>query len=69
MFIILSSFGATLATKCIFSNNQPYQRRPTLVDVNSNKTHYHPFVVSIIKSGGNCNTTDIHMFEYVFQIK
>ena len=36
MFIELSSFGGSLATKCVSLNNQPCQARPTFIDVNSN---------------------------------
>ena len=44
--------------KCVSLNNQPCQARPTLVIINSNEPLYYPFIVSVTKSGGSCNTID-----------
>ena len=54
----LSSFGGSLATKFVLLNNQPWQVRLTLIDSNSNKPLYYPFVITVVKCGRNCNTTD-----------
>ena len=37
-------------------NNHPYKARPTLVDINSYETLFYPFIVSVKKCGGSCNT-------------
>ena len=60
----VAKFGESLAfnskgpTKCVPINNQQFEARPTLVDTFSNKTLFHPFIVSVDKCGGNCNTID-----------
>ena len=43
-------------TKCLTFNNQPCKARPTLVNINSNETLFYPFIVSVNKCGGRCNT-------------
>ena len=71
MLIRLSSFGGSLVgvsqvsnrevsdcTKCISSNNQPCQVRPTLIDVTCNESPYYLFVASVNKCGEICNTVD-----------
>ena len=60
----VAKFGESLAfnskgpTKCVPINNQQFEARPTLVGTFSNKTLFHPFIVSVDKCGGNCNTID-----------
>ena len=44
--------------KCLTLNNRPCQARPTLVNINSNETHFYLFTVSGNKCGGSCNTID-----------
>ena len=44
--------------KCVSLNNQPCQARPTLVNVNSNKSLYYPITASVNKYGRRCNTID-----------
>ena len=63
MFITLLRLGGALATKsylqnCISLGYQPCQVKPTLIDLNYNETLHYPFVVSINKCGGRCNTID-----------
>ena len=61
---IIGSFGESLpsilkgATKCVSLNNQPCQARPTLVDINTSKTLFHLFTVSVNKCGESSNTID-----------
>ena len=51
----LSSFSGSLAhtvkisdhTKCISLSKELCLARPTLIDLNSNEFHYHPFMVSL----------------------
>ena len=60
----VGKFGESLAfnskgpTKCVPINNQQFEARPRLVDTFSNKTLFYPFIVSVDKYGGNCNTID-----------
>ena len=42
--------------KCISLTNRPFQGR--LVNINFDKTFFYPFIVSVNKCGGNCNTID-----------
>ena len=42
--------------KCVSSNIQPCRARPTLVDINSNKTLFYSFNVSVNKCGESYNT-------------
>ena len=44
--------------KCVSLNNRPCQARPKLVIMNSNEPLYYPFIVSVTKSDGSCNTID-----------
>ena len=44
--------------KCVSLNNQPYQARPALFNINSDQPVYYPFTVSINKYGRCCNTID-----------
>ena len=41
-----------------FFNNQPYQIRPALIDINYNEPLYYSYFVSINNCGGSCNTID-----------
>ena len=49
-FIALLSFRRSLATKCLYLNNEPYLAIPTLSDLNElyqNELHYFLFIVSL----------------------
>ena len=60
----IGSFGDTLVSnskrpiKCVFLSIYPCQARPTLVNINSDKTLFYPFTVTFNKCGGSCNTID-----------
>ena len=43
-------------TKCVYLNNQPYKARPTIANINCDKTLFYPFTVNINKWDGSCNT-------------
>ena len=45
--------------KCLTLNNRPYQARPTILNINSNETHFYPFTVSVNNYGGTYNTIDV----------
>ena len=55
VFIVLLSFSVSLATKCMFLNDESCMVRPTLIDMNPVELKYYPFMISINKSTGSCN--------------
>ena len=44
--------------KCVPLNNQPYQPKPTLINLNPDELHYYQFVVNVNKCGGSFNIID-----------
>ena len=50
VFIVLLSFSVSLATKCMFLDDEPCMVRPTLIDMNPVELKYCPFMISINKS-------------------
>ena len=61
LFIELLRFGGSLVSgsvKCVSINNEPCLVRSTLIDLNSNDCHYYPFMASLRKCNGSCNTLD-----------
>ena len=50
VFIVLLSFNESLATKCLFLNDEPCMVRPNPVELK-----YHPFKISLDKCRGSCN--------------
>ena len=57
-FIAFLRFSGPLATKCISLNNDPCLARPTFISLILNELHYYPFIVSLDKCNGSCNTLD-----------
>ena len=55
VFIVLLSFSKSLATKCLFLNDEPFMVRPTLVDMIPVVLKYYPFMISLNKCTGSCN--------------
>ena len=55
VFIVLLSFGESLATKCLSLNYESCMVRPTLIDLNLVELKYHPFMISLDKCNGSCN--------------
>ena len=53
VFIVLLSFSESLATKCLFLNDEPCMVRPTLIDLNSVKLKYYPLTISLDKCTGS----------------
>ena len=52
LFIVLLVFSKSLATKCLFLNDEPCMVKPTLIDMNPNE---HPFMISLNQCVGSCN--------------
>ena len=52
-------FGCNLSSinplECISMNNQEYNVRPEIANVNSNKPVFYPFSIKTSKSSGSCN--------------
>ena len=55
LLIVLLSFGESLATKCLFLNDEPCMVRPTVIDMNHVELWYYRFVTSLNKYTGACN--------------
>ena len=56
--VLLLSFSSSIAldqTKCLFLNDETCMIRPTLIDLNSVKLKYYPFMISLNKYSGSCN--------------
>ena len=58
VFIALLSFSKSLATKCVSLNNEPSKNWPTLIDLNPVEFRYWPFMISLHKCSGSCNSVD-----------
>ena len=51
-------FRGSLATKCVFMNNQQCSVRPTLIDLYLEELHYYPFILSMSRCDGSCNNIE-----------
>ena len=62
VFLALLRFSGSLATKCIYLNNQPSMARPALTDLNPDEhnqgLYHYLFKVNLGGSNGSCNTLD-----------
>ena len=47
LFIVLLSFSKSLATKCLFLNDEPCIVRPTIINMNPNELKYYAFLISL----------------------
>ena len=47
MFIVLLSYSESLATKCLFLNNESCMVRPTLIDLNPVDLKYYSLMISL----------------------
>ena len=56
VFIVLLSFSKSLAIKCVSLNNKPCTIRPFLIDLNPVEFKYYPFIISLDKCSGSCNS-------------
>ena len=55
VFVVLLSFRESLATKCLFLNDEPCLVRPTLNNMSPVELKYYPFMISLNKCTGRCN--------------
>ena len=55
-FIMLLSFGGSLATKYMSLNNEPCMARSTFIDLNPVELKYYPFMISLDICSGSCNS-------------
>ena len=55
VFVVAMSFFSCNALKCVSMNNQECKIRPEILNINSNKPLFHPYIVNINKCGGGYN--------------
>ena len=55
LFIVLLTFNKSLATKCLFLNDEPCMVRPALIDMNPAELKYYSFMINLNKCTGSCN--------------
>ena len=55
VFIVLLSFSESLATKCLFLNEEPCMVRPTIINISPVELKYYPFMISLSTCAGSCN--------------
>ena len=55
LFIVSLSFSSSLATKCLFLNDEPCMVKPTLLDLNPVELKHYPFMISLNKFIESCN--------------
>ena len=55
VFIVLLSFSESLATRCLFLNDEPCLVRPTLINLNTMELKYCPSIISLDICTGSCN--------------
>ena len=58
LVLLLLGFCGSLAIKCMSINNQPCMVRPILSNLNPDKLHYYPFIVSMTRCDGSCITAE-----------
>ena len=68
VFITLLTFSRSLATKCVSLNNESCMIRPFLIDLNPVELKYYPFMISLDKCSGSCNSAWL-IYRNMFQIK
>ena len=54
--LVLLCFGGSLAINCLSMNNQPCIVRSMRTDMNPDKFHYYPVIISMNRCNGNCST-------------
>ena len=55
VFIVLIRFSESLATNCLFLDDEKGIVRSTLIDLNSVELKYYPFMISLNKCTRSCN--------------
>ena len=57
VLVVFLSFSSSLATKCLFLNDEPCMVKPILIDMNPAELKYYPFMTSLDKCNGSCNVS------------
>ena len=55
LFIVLLSLSVSLATKCLFLNDELCMVRPTPIDMNPVDFKYYSFMISLNSCTESCN--------------
>ena len=55
LFIVLLSLSVSLATKCLFLNDELCMVRPTPIDMNPVDFKYYSFMISLNRCTESCN--------------
>ena len=55
VFIVSLSFSESLATKCVYLNDEPSMVILTLIYLNDVEHNYYPFIISLDKYDRSCN--------------
>ena len=55
---MLLGFGESLAIKYVSLNNQPSMVRPRLINLYPDELHHYPFIISLDRHNGSCNTVE-----------
>ena len=58
LLIALLSFSESLATKCALLNNEPCMTRTFRINSNPVELKYYPFMISLHKCSGSCNSVN-----------
>ena len=58
VFIVLLSFGESLATLCVLLKSELCMTRFTLIDLISVELNYYQFLITLDKCNGSCNAVD-----------
>ena len=58
LVMVLLIVRGSLVPKFIVMNNQPCMVRPKLIIVNPDELHYYPFIISLGRYDGSCNTVE-----------
>ena len=62
----VSLYSRSLATKCLFLNDEPCMVTPTLIDLNPTELKYYPLMISMINA---LEVVMAYFQKYVFQKK
>ena len=58
LVLMLLGFSVPLTTKCVSMNNQSCMTRPTLIYLNPDELLFYPFIISLDRCDGSCNTSE-----------
>ena len=54
--MLILGFGRSVAMKCVSINNPQYSAKLKLIGSNLNVFHHYPFIISMNRCDGSCNT-------------